>query len=177
MTPRKKIIIITSVFLGLLVVLIIIALIFRQNQSQNTPNTNVDQNSYTDPYSGETVLNPDGKVPESSLKSGDVVILGISKLLDYGVSSNQIDQVRQFLVLYSTEKTVDKQKITEISFISESFKQTINQKSGQKDLRASLKINRSSTQTILLSYVSTRDMLVKIYSSNNKLVYTSPYDE
>ncbi len=165
-TRKQIVIILTSLFLLVIVVLVVIS------SNNNTETTGVvDQNKYVDPASGETVLSPEGKVPESEVNS-DLIILGITKLLDIGISNNQMSQVELILEEYSKTIKAGGSKITEISFDVSSFKQNINQDTSEVVVTSKLIINRSINQSIKIVYYSFYDLYrVDILDESGKTIY------
>jgi len=165
-TRRQILIILVGLFLLVVVVLVAIS------SNNNTETTSVvDQNKYVDPASGETVLSPEGKVPESEV-SGSLIILGITKLLDIGISNNQMSQLNSVLQKYSSEMKVGDNKITEISFDVSSFKQNINQDTSEVVVTSKLVINRSINQSIKIVYYSFYDLYrVDILDESGKTLY------
>ncbi len=159
--------IISAIFVILFFIILIV--VFSNNKS-NTPVV-IDQNKYIDPASGETVLSPEGKVPEIEV-SGGITILGITKLLDIGISNNQMSQLSSVLQKYSSEMKVGDNKITEISFDVSSFKQNINQDTSEVVVTSKLVINRSINQSIKIVYYSFYDLYrVDILDESGKTLY------
>lgn len=176
MTPKKKIIIASSIFVAVAVLLIIITIIFQSTQKNATDTNQASQNSYYDADSGETVYNPDNRTPEG-LSADGAIILGFSSLLDIGLSSHQLELTMSYMRQYSLAHTIDSQPIDQISLVRQTSKQMIDPTSGQKDITAEIKINRTTTQKVTLSYISLNDLLLRISDRDGLVLYTSPYDE
>jgi flagellar basal body-associated protein FliL len=89
-SARKKIIIALVIFIVLVIGVIIMAVIKNTtspSSSKNSPKTT----TYTDSYSGETVISTEGKVDERYKAEGSsITFLGASKLLEYGVPATHI---------------------------------------------------------------------------------------
>lgn len=171
---KTRLIIVIGIFVLLFVILTVIYILGKA-ESANTSNTSteVNQNEYVDPYSGETVLNPDGKSREPF--ATNVIILGQSKLLDIGLSYQQLETFTGFLSNYATDKTVGKsEKITEISLDVKSFRQNINSDNGQITISSDIVINREFRQKILIKYNNTYDIVLDINSTDNKIIATYP---
>lgn len=178
MQSKTKLIIVGAIFCLIFLALTVVALIFQtSSRNENGSGSDVDQNTYVDPVSGETVLDPEGKVVEGEIvQEGAPLILGIPKLLDYGVSSQQASLINYYLEEYGFSHKDSPINITEISLDTKSIKQTTDKSSGQKNITANIVVNRETTQRLLLSYVSVNDMLVRIYDTDNNQVFISEYD-
>jgi len=176
MTSRRKLFVIIASFIVVSLIIVIIAVIMRGN-NQSSGNGIVEQNSYSDPSSGEVVLDPVGKTPEKFESTG-VVLLGFSKLLDRGMSSGQLDDTQLYITDYANTKTIQTEKITEISLVVSSIKQYIDSATGQKRVTGDIKVNRKFTQTLELTYYSVNDVTLNVYDqTSNDLVYFAPNGE
>lgn len=162
MTPRRKVLIALWAFAILSIAAIVIAAIYRSNQPTEPVSTQGTQTTTTDPTTGETIIETEGKVPEGATSQG-VLILGLSKLNEYGISSVQTDIVNDAFVDYAADKSTNT-KVERISLDSTNMTMTINQDTGQTDITAEVVINQKERQKVLLSYMGTKDMLVRFYS-------------
>jgi hypothetical protein len=172
MTPNKKIII-ASVVIAVFVVTIIVLVVTRNSSESTGSKTDiVDQNTYVDESSGETVLSPEGKVTEGAIQNTDVTVLGFSKLIDNGVSSSQVDTIKQYIDEFALE-----QKANKVSLVVSTIAQKVDKNSGQKDITADIKVSDAVVYKLSLSYVGFTDMLMYVYSTDGSLVYSSPYDD
>lgn len=97
---RSRIIVLVLVF-----VLFSIFIVLKTIEKTISDGT-VPTGRYTDPYSGETVTNEAGTTLESyGSSSGEPILLGISKLLDYGVTGDQFTIFKSQLKKYAQINT------------------------------------------------------------------------
>lgn len=179
MTSKKKFIIVFCILVVFVVILFVVSFISQRNQQDaGLNNSDVDQNSYIDPVTGEVVLTPGGRTDEG-ITSTDSVLLGFSKLLDMGLSSDQQDLAVSYISSYGENQTLDGEKITMISLDSSTIKQNINQDSGEIMITSNIVVNKTVTQRLEISYISINryDIFLQIFDSSNKLVFTSVFDE
>ena len=175
MSPKKKLLIAVGVFVTLLVITVLFTLINRKSSQTTTKtDTSSSQSQYTDPVSGEAVSNPSGKAPESASGYNGVTFLGFARLIDYGISSDQLTTVEGYLENYKDIATDN--KITQISLDATSFKQSVDANSGLKLVTARIVVNKSIEQTLELSYQGIEDMVVTVYNKDRVQVYSSQAD-
>lgn len=111
---RNRLLIIAGIALvcGLLILLQL------NNRSTKNPS---DRGSYYDTGSGETVSNPDDKSPENLGTLGDLpLFLGLSKLLEQGVTQDQLDGLKLAFSKYPVLQ--DSKSIREVSVSIDSIK-------------------------------------------------------
>lgn len=163
---KKRIIIIITIFT---IFAVLIGIIFAINSGNiNSAKDPSITNVYVDPGSGETVYSTPNKTPEKAGGSS-VVILGLSKLLDIGITSNQIIKLRTYFSNYASTQNP---KITEISITVSSIKRTIN--NGEVTLDFIITIDRGSTMNAKIIYNNINDLILKLYKvTDNSLVYNS----
>jgi hypothetical protein len=178
MEQRKKLIIIIVIFAAIFVVLVVVAIVLKSNASNtasNSPPNDVNQNSYVDPSTGETVLNPTNQVGDSSpTDKSAAVILGPSQLINIGLSSNQVQLLSTYLSDYAANNKLGADKITAVSIVISSLTQNTNPDSGQSEITADLMVNKNTTQYMDLLYLSTDDLQITISDSNHKPIYNGP---
>jgi hypothetical protein len=81
------------------VILLVVAIILSIKQSGNKP---ASSGEYVDPNSHQTISNPSGKAPESyGTRPNESIYLGISPLLDHGLSTSQINDLKDAFYAYS----------------------------------------------------------------------------
>ena len=175
MSPKKKLIIVIGVFVILSIIAIVFALINQQSpQTISKTDTATNQNQYTDPVSGEVVSNPSGKAPEDASGYNGVTFLGFARLIDYGISSDQLTIIKGYLENYKDIATGN--KITQISLDATSLKQSVNADSGTKIVTVRIVVNKSTEQTLELTYQGIEDMAVTVYDKDRVQVYSSQAD-
>ena len=171
MDQRKKIIIFSSIFLVLSLIMVVLAIFFGNRQNATQSQTEVNQNSYYDANSGETVLNPDNRQPES-IGNQSILILGLPTLLDYGISSGQIDLLKTKINTYSSGNKINNEAITEVSFSKNNISQSIDKTSNEKTLSVKIVINQKYNYKIELHYLWDRDITIKIFDTDSNLIFT-----
>lgn len=139
----------TLIILGFIVMAIvivgIIALIFKIQGSSSSSTGEPNMNSYTDPASGETILSPEGKLPEKYGTNPDApVIIGFDELLTRGLSLDQTSLIKGMLNDYA-DQVKSKGKITEISLVKGSISHTHDRNTGGDTYDFSLLFNRKDT--------------------------------
>jgi hypothetical protein len=147
-----------------IIIIAIIAIFYKVNSDSGSGAT--DTNSYTDPKSGETIVNPAGKSPEITATNPDApVYLGFSNLLEVGFADEQVQATKDVLLDFTTSKNLKK---AEISLDKQSLKQSIDSSTGVATYTFKFTIDRKQNYmaTILISDISSVDM--SIYSDNSK---------
>ena len=173
MSPRKKIIIAVWVFVALSVLAIIGAIIYRVTQGPMSRDG--EQTVSTDATTGETVIRTEGKAPEISTTDG-VLILGLTKIIDYGVGSFQVTLARNAFVEFAKEQTSEN-TIERISLDPNGLRNVINQETGETTITGEVVINQKTRQRVSLSYIGTNDMLVTIYDrETDEILFSSSRD-
>jgi hypothetical protein len=171
MMSRRKLILIIITFAVLSVVGIISAIVYRVTHDSGPAVGEVT--STVDQTTGETVISTEGKVPELAESDG-VLVLGAAKLLSYGVSSVQVDRINSALNDYGLTNETYKR----ISIDPNKITMVINPDSGQTDITTEIAVNNDVRQKVVMSYVGTTDMLVRIYAtSDNAELFSSGDDE
>lgn len=124
---------------------------------------------YHDPGSGETVEETPNQTPELAGRTNNIVYLGFAKLIDIGVSFDQVNKLRaEFLGYSSTQKT----PIEEISITINSIRDTVDE--GNVTLTCSVTIDRSSAVNAKIQYFGIGDPTLKLYDPNDGTqVYSS----
>ena len=176
MMSRKSIFISLLIFGVISIALIIMAAFFGNKttpQGSTDDGESVNQNSYYDSNSGETTVSPDGWESEATEDGSSVVILGLPKLTEVGLTNSQVDLLKSIIENYSTDKKVGEAIIDEVSFSNKDISQSRDTPSGEKEIVVTIEINRKYTYTARLHYVGSKDLSVDIYDGENKLVFSS----
>ena len=85
--------------IGLIVLIVVWGLLHHKTPTKST-------GTYTDPLSHEVVSNPSGKTPESYGTSPNTPLyLGFDKLLHYGITLNQLNEIKQAFYTYSSQQS------------------------------------------------------------------------
>ena len=169
---RKKIIIGLIIFGVVSLIAIIVAIFFRSQEdtiveSDTTPKTT----TYTDTYSGETVTDTENKTPESYGSDSKIVLLGTSKLLQYGFTDTQIRVLREFTTQYSVIRTNEK-PITEATINFDTYSQTISEESGANITSFTMYFNRNFNEGyhIVTTRANNTDLSIIIYKADKTTV-------
>ncbi len=100
---RRVLILAAAIFVILVIVGLVLAL---RGGKKNS-------NRYTDPFSHETVSNPPGKTPDTyGVPTGQPLFLGIDKLLDHGLTFEQLNALKDTFTAYAKTKTPPIQEIS-----------------------------------------------------------------
>ncbi len=109
----KKNIAIALAIAAVVIIGIIVVLVVSSNNKKPSPKTE-EQTQYYDKGSGQTVSDPEGRVPESyGAPNQELVFLGISKILDYGITFDQLNTLQYAFDQYSKSSG---KNLKEISF-------------------------------------------------------------
>lgn len=164
----KKVIIISSLAFGLFVIILVI--IFSLNDT-NKEAPKVTQ--YTDPGTGETVIDISTKTPEDT-NGHTITMLGFDKLItDYGMTLEQIKSLETKFQAYSI---VNDSFIKEISVSLSTIETTVDSKTGNASLKFKALINREKSVIAKISYFGIGDPLLVIYDLSNKQIFKSGQD-
>lgn len=134
----------------------------------NNPNTGQPaMNEYTDPGSGNTIVSPEGKTPEKYGVNPDAPIyIGFSKLLDIGISFDQVNSIKSALGDYAfTVK--DSAKITEISLTSDSITHTPNP-TGPDTYLFRITMNRKDEYRVIVSAPDISSIELSLYTKDGR---------
>ena len=174
MSPKlKKVLVI--ILCTLFVVGFIVFMNSRTKTNEKQKDTSLTQNSYTDPYSGETVDYPGGKGPdEYGNSAAGTVFLGSSRLLDEGISLEQLKSYEY--AAYQYFKTLSP-KVTEISLDKSTIKFKLhdpNSANQRDNISFTIVTNRTTKYNASLDTFDTSSIQLKIFSQeNNSQVYDS----
>lgn len=160
---KKIILIISIIFFSILLSIIFISI---ETKKPNIIDTSLS-NSYIDPGTGETIYTQTDKTPEIGSK---VSFIGFEKLIDFGLTSNQLDLIKYHIGEFSTINSID---ISEISIFYNSISLKINKTNGINNITFQSIINRDLKYNIKINYKSINDLSINIYNLSNKLLYNS----
>ena len=178
---KKKLLIIIGVIGALLVlVIIIVAIVTNANKDTNKVDaSNPVVTTYTDPYSGETITTTENKAPEGENVENSVVYFGFSKLLQYGMSTDQVFQLKDSIAKYSHMREEAKQdKIKEVTIDYATYRQLMSEEVSQRTVEFTIVMNRDENMRYKFTNTSiyTRDLLTIIYAPNGTIVFDSSKD-
>ncbi len=162
MNNRQKITIAIIVFVILSIATIIIAVIQQNSKQQANQDTS---KTYTDPGSGETVIeNDNGPTTASGEAPTTPIFLGFSQLTSRGLSVDQVELIKASLSAYSSKQT---DQFKEVSLTIS----TINRLQPADDnapdaLEFSIKTNRTNDYFVHVEYTSISSITTKLFTSD-----------
>lgn len=164
----------SRILIGFVIVVLGLAIIylFDKDKNENQISSN-DMGSYYDPYSGETVSDPEGKSPEDYGETNKMVLLGMGGLLDHGLTQDQLGAYRVALDQYSAKNNNYVKEASIVVNTIERFDEatTTSIKNG---LKFDLVINRESRLQARLEYTGLSAL--KLYLTdpiNDQLIFES----
>lgn len=165
---RRRLIVLIAT--GVLCFVVIALLIGISRTQQEKPKEAV---TYNDPYSGETLVEAT-TVPESDGADPNTpIFMGMSKLLDYGITFDQLNLLRSHFEAYNTTRT---NKFKEISVVVSSITQ---QSHGREDpdpidtLSFDVVLNRSEKLHAKALYAINAAVELIIYDTQGKEVFNT----
>lgn len=170
---RKQLIIIASVFLGVVVLAFIGFLIFfRQSAANDLPPVEPETSETTPSAEQDTTAGTDLSIEEAkksvSYKNG-VTFNGFDELNRYAVTSLRRSAIEYVLSNYAATTKADV-----YTFTPSSVKETPD---GERTfLTFNITDNKSATYKVELSYTFSADAYVRVFDKDNKIVATSPFD-
>lgn len=160
---RKQIIL-----LSILTILVIGAAIvgFMHTPKKSTQPTATPQGTVTiDPVSGETVTRNSSLYQDTN--SSDTpdrpIVLGINKLADYGLSSDQQDKVYNALYSFSINQNP---KIKHISFYKDSYKMQLQDDTGMSHITFRMQAEQKTDYYVSVAYGNVSDAVTSIYKAD-----------
>lgn len=158
---RNKAVLVSIVLLPVVVALVVFIFISSRSNSNGE--------EYYDPGSGETVSSPKNKTPEKfGVDSDSPTYLGFSKLIDAGLTSEQLDLVK---VIFGRFSSSDGRSLTELSVTTKSIDLEVSEE-GMR-LSFELTANRTVNYGCIISYVGLDDARVVISDKDGKQVFDS----
>jgi hypothetical protein len=170
---RKNIILI-AVFSCIFLILGIIGIISTFINKDSTSDTSLqDQGVVIDPISGESI-DTESNLHQDNYSSDTAdrpIILGISKLTDYGLTFDQETKVYDILYAFSTAQTP---KIKNISFYKDSYTQKLSDEQGIAHMYFKIHANETKSDYYIdIEYKGISDAKVYVYQSDNKTLLFS----
>lgn len=126
---------------------------------------------YFDRGSGETVYDPEGRTPEKfGQDENQPLILGISKLLDYGLTKYQLEALATAFTNYSESK----QQLGEVSIQVATIAAQPRDPNSEKDtLKFDAVFDRKDTYLVTLDYFDLTAVRLIISAADGKEIYNS----
>lgn len=124
---------------------------------------------YYDKGSGETVSNPKNKTPEIfGIEPGEPTYLGFSKLIDAGLTTEQLDLVKSIFAVFSLS---DDRYITELSVTINTIEQNISDES--LSISFEITADRKTKYSCIVSYTGLSDARLVVSDSEGKQIFDS----
>jgi hypothetical protein len=160
MTRKKTIIIIVGIFI--IIILGIIGLFKTTSPAKKA----VSQGTATiDPVSGEKVIQDSNLVQSNQLSSlpDQPTILGLNKLIDYGMGTDQQASVGNALNIFSTTRDP---KIKQISLYQNSYTQKIDDTTGQTTFTFKMQADKKNDYYVVVTYTGSLTAVTNIYKAD-----------
>ncbi|MBX4190483.1 hypothetical protein KW794_00145 [Candidatus Saccharibacteria bacterium] len=156
---------IAVIVLVLVVIMGVVALLHKPSKPSSTPQTN----TYTDPYSHETVTETQGKAPDIFGTTAQTPIyLGFDKLIDHGVSYDQVGNLKTAFYQYSKTKN---SPIKEVSLDVDHIKSI---KEGRNFyLTFKVVFDRKDIYQAKLDYTGLSAIRLYLYDNSGNLIFDS----
>lgn len=172
---QRLLIIVGFVILSLMIIGI---MVFIFNASQSQTSTEPNQNEFIDPATGETILNPDGKSPETFGTNPDApIFVGFSNLLQFGARQTVVENTKSFLNDYANERiTKNEERITEVSIVVDSIQHTIDNAANTSSYTFDIVINRSENYSMKLMIQGVRSMTADLINADSTSILKKAYN-
>lgn len=158
---KRTIIIIGSVF-GLIV--ITLAIIGFATQSTQKDAAAPDEKGYVDPGSGEVIKSDKSPQGTEEATKNAVIFPGFSKLINRGLSPEQIQAIQSTLISYSIEK---EKRFKEISLQVDSVRHILPQGASRTHtLTFDIVTNRTDKYYVTAEYDNSSTAKTKLYASD-----------
>lgn len=160
---NKPVIIAIVIFVSLFTILTIVA-IFAQSNTARTQKEAAGK-EVIDPVSGETITQDSGltHTGAGSPNSDRPTMLGFGKLLDYGVSADQSQEVKTKLTEFA--KAQDP-KITHMSFYKDSYIQQLPDENGIAHMTFMIQANKKTDYYVDIAYSGTSEAKLSVYEKD-----------
>lgn len=158
MIQNKRTIIIGAIIGVVIIILGIIGIVAQDKE------TGVDETGYVDPGSGETII--EDKSPQGTDLSleNSIIYPGFSKLIDRGLSPEQIQSIQSVFAEYSLKQP---EKFKEVSLTVDSVRRIIPQDNSRKQtLTFNVKVDRETDYFVSTSYENLTSINTKVYKAD-----------
>lgn len=165
MKNNKKYIFIILIFITSIV--LVFCFIFNPKNHEDYLKTNIT----IDKYSGETIIETPNKSPEKAGADNSVVFLGYSKLIDIGMTYNQMIETKKMFNNYAeSQKNIS---ISEISINISSIISYLDDTTSNRIITFETIINRKTKINAKIEYFGTGNPSLILYDKNNTVIYSS----
>ena len=171
----KRKLIITAI--ALVIIIGGAALVANNNNKKsddNSKDVTTGKNEYYDPNSKETISDPDGKSPDNYGRNPDApIFLGTANLLDYGVASDQ-EQDMQFAIFQYFNG--NKIKVKEVSVVVDSIAPVPhdrNSASTTESINFDVVVDRKTKYKVKMDYFDLSSIQLYMYDAAGNQIYDS----
>lgn len=169
-TVRKKLIIIISMVMSLLIIIALVLWVFLGQKDTSDDDALSQQILYTDPYTGEVVNSKRTGGASPVPDTNDITFLGAGKLLSYGMSSRQLSKYKGYIYQYSKIREKNKEpKITEITIDFSTYRQKISEASDGSEFTIILNRDENLKYQVVNTYPTTSTIATKIYKGDSQV--------
>jgi hypothetical protein len=164
----------TALAVFVVTILATIFLLVSSNHKQKNKLPNLDSGRYYDAQSGQTVSNPSGKAPDTyGSASGQPIYLGISNLVDAGLTDDQLLRLKYAFNNYFTQS---KKNAKEVSIDVNSIVHGPHNPNSNSpfSLNFNVTVDRSKTLKAKIEYTGLEDIRLFLYDQKtNTQIYDS----
>jgi hypothetical protein len=157
---KRNLIIIGSIFGAVVIAMVVLGFIIQSNPNATTP----DEQSYVDPGSGEVIKSDKAPQGTEESRKNAIIYPGFSKLIDRGLSPEQLQSVQQTIAEYSVE---NKKGFKEVSLTVDSIRHLLPQgESTTHTITYDITVNRKDKYFMTVAYSDTATCITKLYASD-----------
>lgn len=111
---RKRLILVVIIIVSTSILILYSLSLFLSKDKKPLEENKANQtNEYYDPGSGETVSNPPDRTPETyGVDNNEPIFLGTSRLLDFGVTKYQLEDLKNAFMAFSKTKNNDVKEVS-----------------------------------------------------------------
>ena len=157
---RRKLIIASLLFIGIPIIIAVIALSFAKEKEIPASVTALPSSSTEDAQ------------PEEEIIDGSLTIYNIEALRGQNFSQRQSNHINESLNIFITNEGLGYIKIN-----TDSVYKTVNDVNGVIEVSFTVTSNTKTTYDVTARYLGTTDLFMSVFRANSKtVVYEDPYD-
>lgn len=157
---KRNLIIIGSFFGAVIIILGVVGFVTQSRPNAASP----DEKGYVDPGSGEVIKSDKSPQGTEDANKNAVIFPGFSKLLDRGLSTEQIQSIQSTIIAYSLQKN---EKFKEVSLDVSSMGHMLpTDTANYHSVYFSITVNRATKYFIDTQYENTTSIKTKIYKDD-----------
>jgi hypothetical protein len=173
-TRNKKLFVIGGLLLVMVVVLLLLSF-KKPAPKQSNSSTRPKTTSYTDPTSHQTVVNQQGKAPETNgTTQNGPIFLGFSSLINMGISLQQVNALQAAFTAYQPFSTDNTQISLAVDDLQQIDPTTSKDPQGRWSIKSHVVVNQKDTYQVTFYYDGISSVQLHIYNSQgNQQVFDS----